>query len=206
MNNQPSGIWLIEWIVLLSITALFLYMSNYIWRPLWIKSKGSCLLTWLNMKYESKMSWLVYYQVCGMITYSISHCSVHSMTHKYTFSLTGQKSLRIFSINIIIKLMGAWNNRFMSGDIIDISESLLSPGCPNDDSPVYWVYDDSQIRTQKHDMWLWGKNPHKPKAGNIVCCYGDDLHDLLKYFTKCHLSYCSRDLSKYTGHYQTDQL
>lgn len=155
------------------------------------------------MKYESKMSWLVYYQVCGMITYSISHCSVHSMTHKDTFTLTGQKSLRIFSINIIN------NNRFLSGDIIDISESLVT-----------WLsswrqpcIDDSQIKyaasknTETYDTWLWGKNPHKLKVVHIVCCYiWEWFAWSLKIFIKCHLSYCSRDLSKYTGHYQTDQL
>ncbi len=58
------------------------------------------------------------------------------------------EKFEMISINIIIKLSGAWNNKFMGGDIIDINESLLSAGCPHDDSPVYRVYDDSQISKQ----------------------------------------------------------
>lgn len=81
----------------------------------------------------------------------------------------------------------------MGGDIIDIRESLSSTGCPHDDNPVYSVYDDSQIseqqiKIQTRNIWyaVMEKKTHKPTAVRIVCCYGNDLHDLLKkIYTQC---------------------
>lgn len=114
VSNLSSSLSMTYWMhctfVLYSL--FFLLTLNYIWRPLWLKSTGSCLFLHDLLKYESKMSWLVCYQMCGLITYSISHRCVHFMTHKVTFTLTWQKSLQWFSIIILIKLLGAWNNRF----------------------------------------------------------------------------------------------